>query len=206
MVIAKGERFNTYTHLVGAIGALIGMITLIIVASLDGNVYKIVSVSIYGATLFILYSASTLYHGISGDLKTFFQRLDFLAIYLLIAGSYTPFTLVTLHGTWGWSIFSIIWILAIIGIVQEFFLQENRTTSVVLYILMGWMVLVALNPLLDSLQPAGFWWLLAGGILYTVGVIFYVFDTKVPHFHGIWHIFVLAGSTAHYITIAFFVL
>lgn len=204
--INKGERFNTYTHLVGAIAALSGMIVLIVLASLQGDAYKIVSVTIYGTSLFVLYTSSTLYHAVSGKLKSVFQRIDHLAIYLLIAGTYTPFMLVTLNDIWGWSVFGAIWFLAIAGITQEFILGKNKKLSIVIYVLMGWLVMIVISPLVDALSMAGFWWLLAGGLFYTSGVIFYAFDKKVPHFHGVWHLFVLAGSISHYITIAFFVL
>ena len=206
MLVANGEKFNTYTHLFGAVSALSGMIVLIVLASLQGDPWKIVSFSIYGASLFVLYGASTLYHGSNGKLKELFQKIDHLAIYLLIAGTYTPFMLVTLSGVWGWAVFGSIWFLAIAGILQEFILGKNKKLSITIYILMGWLVLIVISPLVDALSMAGFWWLLAGGLFYTFGVIFYALDKKVRHFHGIWHLFVLAGSVAHYITVAFFVL
>lgn len=202
-----GERFNTITHLIGAVLALAGMVVLIVFASLQGDPWKIVSFSIYGMTLFGLYGASTLYHWHKGPLKDLFQRFDHLAIYLLIAGSYTPFTLVSLNGPWGWSLFGTVWLLALIGMIQESVgSRRYELVSVIIYALMGWLILLALNPLLESLTTAGFWWLLGGGLMYTFGIIFYAFDSKIRHFHGIWHLFVLAGSAAHYCAIFYFVL
>lgn len=202
----KGERFNSISHLVGAVAALVGLVIVVVAAARQGDPWKIVSFSVYGATLFSLYTISTLYHSLRGRAKRIFRKLDHLSIYFLIAGTYTPFTLVTLRGAWGWTIFGIIWGLALVGIGLEALPQKgNRVLSVVVYVLMGWLVLVALEPLLQALPPAGFIWLLLGGICYTGGLVFYMFDEKVRHFHGIWHLFVLAGSISHYVTILFYV-
>ncbi|MCW9012616.1 MAG: hemolysin III family protein [Gammaproteobacteria bacterium] len=202
----EGERFNSITHLIGAVAALAGCAVLVVFAAMQGDPWKIVSFSIYGATLFLLYLFSVLYHSLQGDVKQIFRRLDHLAIYLLIAGTYTPFTLVTLNGAWGWSIFGIVWGLALMGMVIEFIPQKKRVLPIIIYLAMGWICLVALKPLLQVLPMVGFWWLLAGGLFYTFGVIFYVFDKKVKHFHGIWHLFVLAGSVCHYFTVLLYVL
>jgi hemolysin III len=202
----KGERFNSISHLIGAVAALAGLVILVVLAARQGDPWKIVSFSIYGVTLLFLYVISTLYHSWRGKTKKFFRKLDHHAIYLLIAGTYTPFTLVTLRGVWGWSIFSVIWGLAVLGIVLESLPQKGqRVLSVVIYLIMGWLILIALNPLLRALPLAGFAWLLLGGVFYTVGIVFYVLDERVRHFHGIWHLFVLAGSIAHYFTVLFFV-
>ncbi|HRL76264.1 MAG TPA: hemolysin III family protein [Candidatus Accumulibacter phosphatis] len=202
-----GERLNAWTHLVGAVLALVGGIVLIVLAARTGDPWKIVSVSIYGATLVLLYSFSTLYHSFRGRAKDVFQKLDHQSIYLLIAGSYTPFCLVTLRGPWGWSLFAVVWGLAIVGSVQEFWLKsEARVLSVVIYVVMGWAVLAALLPLLRALGTAGFVWLAAGGVAYTVGIIFYALDSRLRHAHGIWHLFVLAGSAAQYVAILLYVL
>ena len=202
-----GERFNSISHLLGAVASLAGLVVLVVFASLQGDPWKIVSFSIYGSTLFLLYLASTLYHSLRGRAKLFFQQMDYYAIYLLIAGTYTPFTLVTLNGPWGWSLFGSIWILAAIGIIQEVLLRKGRSIfSVIIYIIMGWLILIALGPLQDALTAEGFYFLLGGGLFYTIGVIFYAFDTKVKHFHGIWHLFVLAGSITHYFTVMYFIL
>lgn len=201
-----GERFNAYTHLAGALLALAGAVVLVVLGAMKQDAWKIVSFAIYGASLVILYSASTLYHSTRGRLKAFFRKVDHTAIYLLIAGSYTPFTLVTLRGPWGWSLFGVIWGLAALGIAQEFWLgKRTRVLSLIIYMLMGWIALVAVMPLVETLSPAGFAWLAAGGLAYTAGIVFYVYDEKFTHWHGIWHLFVVAGSALHYIAILLYV-
>jgi len=203
----KGERFNTITHFVGSIAALIGLVVLIITASRQGDVLPIVSVTIYGSTLALLYISSTLYHSLQGKAKIVFQQLDYLAIYLLIAGTYTPFTLITLGETWGWVVFCLVWGLAILGIILELLLQKsNRLIPLIIYLTMGWIIIIAIKPLVQALGMVGFGWLLLGGLAYTFGVIFYVYDEKVRHFHGIWHLFVLAGSTIQYFTVYYYIL
>lgn len=202
-----GERFNAWTHLVGAVLAFVGVVWMLVLASLDGNVWKIVSTAIYGVTLILLYSVSTVYHSVRGRAKVIMQKVDHLSIYLLIAGSYTPFCLVTLRGAWGWTLFGIVWGLALIGMLQEIKPRsEARVMSIVIYAVMGWIVLVAVKPLLAALGTAGFTWLAAGGVLYTVGIIFFAFDRRFRHWHGIWHLFVIAGSLLHFVAIFFYVL
>lgn len=202
-----GEKLNAWTHLVGAVLALIGAVVLVVLAARTGDPWKIVSVSIYGATLVLLYSCSTLYHSFRGRAKEIFQKLDHLSIYLLIAGSYTPFCLVTLRGPWGWSLLAVVWGLALLGGVQELCMRsEARTLSMVIYIVMGWAVVVALVPMLEALGVAGFAWVAAGGVFYTGGIVFYVLDTRLRHAHGVWHLFVMAGSAAHYFAVLFYVL
>jgi hemolysin III len=197
-----GERLNVCTHLTGALLAAAGAATLIVMAAQQGDPWKITSFSIYGAMLLALYAVSTLYHSTRGRLKHVLQKLDHCSIYLLIAGTYTPFTLVTLRGAWGWSLFGTIWGLAVIGIIQETWLAKGvRIPSLVIYVLMGWLGVIAMQELIDGLTSAGFYWLLAGGLLYTAGIVFYVFDEKLRHGHGIWHMFVLAGSISHYFAI-----
>ena len=201
-----GEKFNALTHLVGAVFALAGTVVLIVLAALDGDPWKIVSVSIYGATLILLYSFSTLYHSLRGRAKIILRKLDHNSIYLLIAGSYTPFCLVTLRGPWGWSLFGVVWGLAAFGILQELWSKsEARILSVVIYVVMGWVALAALAQLLHALGPAGFAWLVAGGLFYTVGIVFYLIDKRLAHAHGIWHLFVIAGSACHYVAILLYV-
>ena len=201
-----GERFNSYSHLIGALLAVAGAVVLIVIGALQGDVWKIVSFSIYGASLVLLYSFSTLYHSTRGGAKRLFQKLDHNAIYLLIAGSYTPFTLVTLRGPWGWTLFGVIWGLAAVGMLQESLLgKRTRTLSLVIYVLMGWVALVAVVPLIEALSPAGFAWLAAGGVIYTLGIAFYLYDEKFKHWHGIWHLFVVAGSAVHYVAILLYV-
>lgn len=176
-------------------------------ACLDGSPQKIVSVAIYGVTLVLLYSVSTVYHSVRGRSKVIMQKFDHLSIYLLIAGSYTPFCLVTLHGPWGWSLFGIVWGMAVIGMLQEIKPRsEARILSIVIYAVMGWIVLVAVKPLLAALGTAGFVWLATGGVMYTVGIIFFALDHRLRHAHGIWHLFVIAGSLLHFVAIAHYVI
>jgi hemolysin III len=202
----RDEKFNSISHLIGATLALAGLAVLVVSASLKGDPWRIVSFSIYGGSLFALYLFSTLYHSVRGKAKTFFQKMDHTAIYILIAGTYTPFTLITLGGIWGWTIFGIVWGLAVAGIVQELALTtKRRILSVVIYLVMGWVVVIALHPLMKVLPAWGMVWLVAGGLFYTIGVIFYVFDKKIHNGHGIFHIFVLAGSISHYIAILWYV-
>jgi hemolysin III len=202
----KGERFNSISHLVGAVAGLIGLVLLVVSSTNDGDKWKIFSFSVYGATLLFLYVISTLYHSARGRAKQILRMLDYHAIYLLIAGTYTPFALVSLRGPWGWTIFTIIWVLAAIGIwLDSPPRQGPRILPVVLYLVMGWLILIALGPLLRELTVAGFSLLLAGGLSYSFGVIFFVKDQKVRHFHGIWHLFVLAGSVIHYFTVFYYV-
>ncbi len=202
-----GEKFNAWTHLVGAVLASVGAIWLLVLASLDGDPRKIVGVAIYGVTLVLLYSISTVYHSVRGRAKRVMRKLDHLSIYLLIAGSYTPFCLVSLRGPWGWTLFGTVWGLAAVGMLQEIKPRsEARVLSLVIYAVMGWIVLVAVQPLLAALGAAGFRWLAAGGVFYTVGIVFFVFDDRFRHWHGIWHLFVMAGSLLHFMAILRYVL
>jgi hemolysin III len=202
-----GERFNAWSHLFGAVAAFVGAVWLLVVASLDGSPWKIVSVAIYGVTLLVLYSVSTVYHSVRGRAKVIMQKVDHLSIYLLIAGSYTPFCLVTLRGPWGWSLFAIVWTLAVIGMLQEIKPRsEARILSLVIYAVMGWIVLVAVKPLIAALGTTGFAWLAAGGVFYTVGIIFFALDSRLRHAHGIWHLFVITGSLLHFVAIALYVI
>lgn len=201
-----GERFNAWSHLVGTLLSLFGAGVLTAMAVAKGDPWRIVSVSIFGATLVLLYGASTLYHSVRGRAKDILRKLDHLSIYLLIAGTYTPFCLITLRGPWGWSLFGVVWALAIIGMLQEIKPRsEARLMSLVIYAVMGWVIVVAVRPLLDHLAIAGFVWLAVGGALYTVGIVFYAFDSRFRHWHGIWHLFVIGGSLAHYLAIALYV-
>jgi hemolysin III len=204
--MSDGERLNAITHLVGTTLALAGLVVLVVQAARLGDPWKIVSFSVYGATLVVLYFFSTLYHSIRGKTRTIFQKLDHAAIYLLIAGTYTPFTLVTLRGAWGWSLFGVIWALALIGIIQDLLMAaKKRIGSVALYLLMGWLALIAIRPLAQALPAAGLAWMIAGGLFYTIGVLFYALDKRLVYGHGIFHFFVLAGSACHYFTILLYV-
>ena len=203
----EGEKFNAVTHLVGAVLAIAGTALLVVKAASDGDPWKLVGVSIYGATLVMLYCASTLYHGLQGRAKNILREFDHQSIYLLIAGSYMPFCLVTLRGPWGWWLLGTVWGLALLGSLQD--LRPNngaRILSVVIYVVMGWVIVVALVPLLRSLGPGGFAWLLAGGLFYTSGIVFYALDARLRHAHGVWHLFVIAGSASHYFAILHYVL
>jgi hemolysin III len=204
--VYRGERLNGISHLVGTALALAGAVVLIVLAAQRGDAWRIVSFSVYGATLFLLYLMSTLYHSLRGRAKAVFRKLDHLAIYLLIAGTYTPFTLVTLNGAWRWSLFGAIWGLAALGMVIDVLPRRGlRILPVVIYLLMGWLALVALKPLIAALPVGGLVGLLSGGAFYTVGILFYAFDHKWRHAHGVWHLFVLAGSASHFFTILYYV-
>jgi hemolysin III len=201
-----GERFNILSHLGGTLLAFAGLITLVVYASEDGNFWQLLSFSIYGSTLLLLYLCSTLYHALSGRAKAVFQRLDHCAIYLLIAGSYTPFALVTLHGRLGWALFAVNWFLAIVGIAQELLIgHRTRLYSLLIYVVMGWLIIFAAVPLVNNLATAGLIWLVAGGLAYSGGIYFYLNDERIRHGHGIWHLFVLAGSICQFISIIFYV-
>ncbi len=206
-----GEKFNTITHLLGALIALPGILFLIILATQTGDPWKIISTSIYGLTLVLLYLSSSLYHGHGGRFKKLFQKFDHLSIYLLIAGTYTPYMLVTLRGVWGWSILGVVWGLALLGIIIDLLpkdpnKEDKRIIQLVIYLIMGWLVIIPLKPLAENLASNGVFLLGLGGLLYTVGVVFFVLDEKLKHAHGIWHLFVLGGSVSHYISISAYVI
>ncbi|BCQ56204.1 hemolysin III family protein [Burkholderia gladioli] len=203
-----GERFNSITHGVGALMSLAGLATLVTMGALKGDPYRVVSAAVYGAALLVLYAVSTLYHSVHQPrLKAILQKCDHSAIYLLIAGSYTPFTLITLRGPWGWTLFGVIWGLALFGIVQELTLgRRTRIISMVLYVLMGWLGVIALRPLVVAMSSEGVAWLLAGGVLYSAGIYFFINDERIRHGHGIWHLFVLGGSLCQFISVAAYIM
>ncbi len=194
-------------HGVGALLSVAGTAVLIVQASLHATVWHVVSFSIYGTTLFLLFSASTLYHSFqSPRVKRILRIIDHCSIYLLIAGSYTPFLLVTLRGRWGWSLFGCVWGLTAVGIVLKvLFTGRFRLVSTLIYLGMGWMVVVAVRPLLGLMPLGGFIWLLSGGIIYSSGTLFYLWR-KLPYHHAVWHLFVLAASICHYFAILLYVL
>jgi hemolysin III len=204
----KGERFNSISHLLGAIFAVAGTSVLVTLAATKGDVWKIVAFSIYGAMMIFLYSISTIYHSVQGPSKNLFRQLDYFSIYLMIAGSYTPFTLVTLNGSaWGWWIFGLIWGMAVVGILQEILIgKKTRRWSLIIYAMMGWLIVIALKTLLERLPTPGVYWLVGGGLLYTAGIGVFVFDEKIKHGHGIWHLFVLAGTACHFVCMIGYVL
>lgn len=201
------ELANVISHLIGAALGIAGLSVLVVGAARHGDAWRIVSFSIYGATLVLLYLASVLYHGArSPRVKHLLRLLDHAAIYLLIAGTYTPFTLVSLRGSWGWTIFGLIWGLAITGIVLNvFFFGRLGFASTALYLLMGWLVVIAIRPVMDAVSLHGLVWLFAGGLFYSLGVVFFLWH-RLPFSHSIWHFFVLAGSVFHYFAIFFYVL
>jgi hemolysin III len=201
-----GERLNSISHLVGAALALIGLGALLAVAIASGDPWRIVSYSVFGATLVLLYTISTLYHSFRPPgLKRLFRILDHISIYLLIAGTYTPFMLVTLRHNSGWPIMGVVWTAALLGILSEIFLSGRavKIGQLLIYLGMGWACAYDFDTLRAALPEAGFLWLLLGGLAYTGGILFYVLDKlgKLSHSHGIWHLFVLAGSFCHYVSI-----
>jgi len=200
--MVRGERFNAITHIIGSVLALIGTSVVVTEASKHGDARRITAVAVYGAMLMILYLSSTLYHSLHGRAKRVFHVFDHCAIYLLIAGTYTPFTLVTLRGTWGWWLFAIVWSIAAAGVAKDaIFHGRYRALSVMLYVAMGWLVVVAFSPLTHALPRPGILLLFAGGIVYTVGIFFFAMSKRIPYSHGIWHLFVIAGSTLHYLAV-----
>ena len=202
----RSEVFNSVSHLIGAAAALAGTALLLVLAAQDGDARKVVAFSVYGASLFLLYLMSTLYHGLGGRAKAAFRVLDHQAIYLLIAGTYTPFALLTLRGEVGWWLFGAIWSMAVIGMLLDVLQRKGRRIiPLLIYLAMGWLVVLALDPLLAALPAQGMRWLVAGGIFYTSGIVFYVMDHRYHWAHGVWHLFVLAGSVSHYFAILFYV-
>jgi hemolysin III len=196
------ELANSLTHGVGAVLAVGGLALLVTLAAIRGDAWHVVACSIYGAAMVVLYTASTLYHAISRPrAKRALQVLDHAAIFLLIAGTYTPFTLVTLRGPWGWSLFGTVWGLAIAGIVLEVVFRNRwRAGSLVLYVAMGWVVVVAVRPVLAALPPGGLVLLVLGGLAYTGGLVFYAWR-RLPYGHAVWHLFVIAGTALHFLAI-----
>jgi len=201
----EGERFNSITHLVGLVFALVGLGALLAVAAPHGRL-RVAVVCVYGLTLVLLYVSSTLYHSLRGAAKQVFHVFDHCTIYLLIAGTYTPLTLVTMRGVWGWWLFGLVWLLAAAGLVKDaLFRGRYRVVSIVLYVVMGWSVVAAFGPLSRAMPSVGIAWLIAGGIFYTVGIVFYGLSKGVRYAHGIWHLFVIAGSACQYVPILLFV-
>ncbi|MEM0962955.1 MAG: hemolysin III family protein [Bacteroidota bacterium] len=194
---AAEEIANAITHGVGAIGSAVAGAVLVTFASLTGDPWTIVGASVFVGTLVLLYTASTLYHAIPFErVKARLKTLDHCAIFALIAGTYTPFLLGGLRGPWGWSLFGVIWGLAVAGIVFKlFFTGRFKLASTLVYVAMGWLVVVAIGPMREALPTATLAWLVAGGVAYTAGTVFYLSRRRFAH--AIWHGFVLAGSTCH---------
>lgn len=201
------EVAHALTHGIGAIAAIVALIFMLIWAISYGDLFHVVSAIIYGSSLILMYLASTLYHAFPWPrLKAFFQQLDHAAIYILIAGTYTPFALVNLRGAWGWSLLAVVWGIAFIGVVLELAMRERkRWLSISLYLGLGWLAIVVIKPMIANVDVAGLWLLLAGGLAYTFGVIFYVWKSLRYH-HAIWHVFVLIGSALHFFSIFYYVM
>ncbi len=201
------EVFNSLTCGIGLCLSVAAAVVMIVLASLGGDIWRIVSVSIYGVSLMVLFLFSVLHHGISSSkTKRVLEILDHCAIYVLIAGTYTPFALVTLRGPWGWSLFGIVWTLAFFGILfKVVFSTRFRVFSLAVYLLMGWLIIFALEPLRQHLDSAGIVWLAAGGVIYSAGVIFYAWR-KLPFHHTLWHLFVLAGCACHFFSVLLYVI
>ena len=198
----REELANAVTHGIGVALSVAGLAVLVTLAGLQGDPWRIVSGAIFGGTLVLLYTASTLYHSFRGaEVKRLLRKLDHAAIFLLIAGTYTPFMLVNLRGAWGWSLLGVVWGLGAIGVALKFrFAGRFRLVSTLIYLGMGWLVVIAAVPLLRQVPAAGLWLLLAGGLCYTVGAGFYLWK-RLPYHHAVWHLFVLAGSACHFFAV-----
>lgn len=201
------EFWNVLTHGLGAILSLIGLFVLIYFASQSESPMDLICAVVFGLSMVILYSASTIYHAVSNEKrKLIFQKLDHLCIYILIAGTYTPIALLGLKGAWGWSIFGSIWGMAALGFVFKFSpLRKSEKLSLILYAAMGWLIIIAIKPLVENLSSEALLYMGLGGLFYTVGIYFYA-QNKIPYNHAIWHLFVLAGSAFHFFGILFYVL
>jgi hemolysin III len=201
------ERLNVVSHGIGLVLSIFGTILLVVKSCLLGTVWHIVSFSIYGVSMILLYTASTVYHASKEpELRKRLNVFDHASIYVLIAGTYTPFTLVTMHGPWGWSIFGVVWGIAIAGIILKlFFTGRFNLASTIAYVVMGWIVVIAFKPMIANTPAIGLFWLLAGGLFYTSGAVLYMFK-KMPYNHATFHFFVLAGTICHFIMIYFYLI
>lgn len=205
---APGEELaNTISHGLGLLLAIAGLPVLIVSAVHSGGATSVVTATVFGLSMILLYLASTLYHATSHPrLKSLLQQLDHAAIYLLIAGTYTPIALGVLPGGWGWTMFGVAWGLALLGVGFKFLVRAQPSwLSTVLYVAMGWLALVAIRPLWLHMAPGGLAWLFAGGVVYTLGVVFFMLDERVRYCHSIWHCFVLGGTACHFFAILLFV-
>lgn len=204
--LSFGEEIaNTVTHGLGLLASLVALPILLFTAAQRDDTLQIVGVIVFAVTLIALYAASTIYHALPrSHAKEVFHRLDHSAIYLLIAGTYTPFTLGALRGAWGWTLLALIWGLAVFGVLYKTVLGiRYRGLSTAMYVLMGWLVVIAIRPVMASISTEGILWILAGGLLYTSGVIFYVWD-RLRYSHMIWHLFVLGGSVCHFCAVLWY--
>jgi hemolysin III len=200
------EPVNALTHMAGALGSVAALTLMAVFAAMRADVWHVVSFSIFGTTLILMYTASFLYHGlrISDKALLGFRRIDHMMIFILIAGSYTPLCLVPLRGPWGWSLLGTVWGIALVGVLLKIFsMNVPRWISTLIYLSMGWLCVIAIYPLILTLEPAGLFWLTAGGVFYSTGAIFYAlkkpnFFKGILGFHEIWHLFVLLGSACHF--------
>ncbi len=195
-----------WSHALGAVMAVAALVVMVVVAL--GDPWRVVAAAVFGTTLVLLYGASTIYHAFTCPrLKPFLQIIDHAAIYLLIAGSYTPLTLVAMRGPWGWTLFGIVWFLAVLGIVVKAVMRGKREAwwSTALYLVMGWLVVIAIRPLIAALPPEGLAWLVAGGLCYTLGIVFFAWQ-RLRFNHAIWHGFVIAGSACHVVATTLYIL
>lgn len=209
----KGEEiFNAVSHIVGGGFGVLALIIGLVVASIHSDIYGITSMAIYGSTMILLYTMSSIYHFLhKNKVKKLFRIFDHCTIFLLIAGTYTPYCLVTLRnaGMWGWAILSIVWFFAILGIIFNAINMHNpiiKVLSMICYLAMGWCVIIAISPLLENLPKPGFIWLLLGGLMYTIGAVFYLFGSKKKYIHSVWHLFCVAGTIFQFISILLYVL
>lgn len=202
----KEEIANGVTHGLGAVASIVGLAVLVGYAAMNGDAQDVTAVAIFGASMILLYTSSTLYHSVPHDgARAVFKVLDHASIYILIAGSYTPFALISLRGDLGWEIFTIIWSLAAFGVIFKiFFTGKFDKLSTVIYLAMGWLIVFYGKSVTEAVPSGGMWLLLAGGLSYTVGVVFYVWD-KLPFNHAIWHLFVLGGTVCHFFAVLFYV-
>jgi hemolysin III len=198
----REELWNALTHGAGVVASVAGGAVLIPLAAVYGDAWKVAGAAVFVATLVLLYTASTLYHAATSvAARARLKVLDHCAIFLLIAGTYTPFTLVSLRGPWGWSLFGLVWGLATLGVIFKLFCTGRfQVVSTLLYVALGWMVVIAYQPLVDALARPTLGWLVAGGLSYTLGTLFYL-SRRIPYAHGIWHLFVLGGSACHYVAV-----
>lgn len=203
----REELANVITHGCGAALSVAGLALLVSFAALRGDAWHVVSAAVFGTTLVLLYTASTLYHAFrNADTKRLLRKFDHAGIFLLIAGTYTPFLLVSLRGPWGWSLFGVVWGLGLTGVGLKFWLAGRfRVMSTLIYLGMGWLVVLAARPMLEAVPPGGLWLLLAGGLSYTGGAVFYLWR-RLPYHHAVWHVFVLAGSVCHWAAVFVYVL
>jgi hemolysin III len=209
-VLYLHEILNSITHGIGVLLSIAALVLLVVFASIrQPDAWKIVSFSVYGFSLILMFTASTLYHSFRNKrVKEYLNIFDHASIFILIAGTYTPFTLVSMRGPWGWSIFGVIWGLAIAGLIFKLFFYTHRMRfiSSLIYLAMGWIIIIAIRPLLQSVPTGGLIWLLIGGLCYSFGVIFYLRTKKNRYNHVIWHLFVLGGAISHFFSIFLYVL